>query len=744
MAPMDDDTSSPERSSSPLAALAAYRASIRTAGARLRDDPRVRAARGALARLLNRYPPLPPGPDGLWPRIAMCIVGLMAVVFAVFFSSYLFAQHDAFLTHAEDLGIMDQALWNTLHGAPLHQTICNIVTDTNCLGDVSRLAIHFEPILFPLSLLYLVAPSPKTLQFVQAVIVASGAFPAFALAWRRLRSPFAGLVFAAAYLLFPALQAAVTYDFHAVTLSAAFLLFALYFMLARNNLGLIAACLLALATKEEIPIDVALIGLSVALLQRRPRLGWGLVGLAAVWLGGELVIMHLASPLGHSPTASRYAQFGDSPGQVALYLLAHPLQVAHDYIFSPDRIYYLRTLLSPLAYLPLFAPLTLLIAVPALAINMLSASPAMYSGIYQYNAEIVPVLIVATIESIALLSGLGGWIVSRTRSQISMPRLLAWRASMPKMSARRVFMVMLTVLVLILSLRAQRGHGYTPLAQGFAWPSITAHARLAERVIARIPADASVSAQSDLVPHLSHRRHIYMFPYHMDDADYIFLDVTGNLYPQTLAVRSYIDQVRLLLTGGRNHVVFAEDGYLLLAKGSGPPLAPADPWGLPPAFYSFTVATPGAIPHATAIRFGGSLELVGYDVSPAPVLYVNNPYLTVTTYWRVERPMAPGDTLEMVFTRSDGSAFTTSDFATVYWRPLATWRPGEVIVVRSWPLLITSREVGTLRLGARVMHTGASGARTPLPVVIGHATGLLPIALAHNTVGVFDDIQVMG
>lgn len=106
--------------------------------------------------------------------------------------------------------------------------------------------------------------------------------------------------------------------------------------------------------------------------------------------------------------------------------------------------------------------------------------------------------------------------------------------------------------------------------------------------------------------------------------------------------------------------------------------------------------------------------------------------------------MAPGDTLEMVFTRSDGSAFTTSDFATVYWRPLATWRPGEVIVVRSWPLLITSREVGTLRLGARVMHTGASGARAPLPVVIGHATGLLPIALAHNTVGVFDDIQVMG
>src|SRR6185437_1691738 len=87
------------------------------------------------------------------------------------------------------------------------------------------------------------------------------------LAMRRLRSPFAGIVFAAAYLLFPALQAAVTDDFHAVTLSVAFLLFALYFMLSRNNVGLVIACLLALSTKEEIPLDVALIGLSIVVLQ---------------------------------------------------------------------------------------------------------------------------------------------------------------------------------------------------------------------------------------------------------------------------------------------------------------------------------------------------------------------------------------------------------------------------------------------------------------------------------------------
>jgi len=142
-----------------------------------------------LERLLDRYPELPSAPTGPWARAATALVTLLAAGYVVFFTTYLWAQHDAYLTHAEDLGIMVQALWNTGHDAVLHQTICNSVSDMNCLGDISRLAIHFEPIMFPLAVLYALAPSPKTLQLVQTLVVASGAFPAFWIARRRLRSP---------------------------------------------------------------------------------------------------------------------------------------------------------------------------------------------------------------------------------------------------------------------------------------------------------------------------------------------------------------------------------------------------------------------------------------------------------------------------------------------------------------------------------------------------------------------------
>src|SRR5690349_11005976 len=249
----DDSPSTPSSSpahvspqaSNVVSRVASSLTSLRKAARARWNAPRLRPVRRTLSRLLDRYPPLSPAPEGIWPRVALGVIGVMALVFTIFFSAYLFARHDAYMTHAEDLGIMDQALWNTLHGAPLHQTICDRVTDNNCLGDISRLAIHFEPIMFPLSLLYLIAPSPKTLQF----------------------------------------------------------------MLSRNNVGLIIACLLALSTKEEIPLDVALIGLSIVVLQRRARLGWGLVALAVVWLVAELAIMHLASPLGQSPTVARYSQF---------------------------------------------------------------------------------------------------------------------------------------------------------------------------------------------------------------------------------------------------------------------------------------------------------------------------------------------------------------------------------------------------------------------------------------------------
>jgi len=702
------------------------------------DASRVPARlRPILNYLLHPYPELPPMPTGWLARIMFGLTILAACTFVAFFSAYLFALHDAYLTHAEDLGIMDQALWTTTHGAILHQTICNAVSDTNCFGDISRFAIHFEPILLPLSLLYALIPSPKTLQFVQALVVASGALPAYWLAGRRLRSPIAGFVFALVYLLFPALQAAVVDDFHAVTLSAAFLMFAFYFMLARNDVGLFVACLLALSTKEEIPLDVIMIGLSVALLQRRRRAGWSLVALSVVWLGIAYLTMSLVSPTGHPALAGRYSDF-----------LHHPLSVLGHNVFSQSGLFYFQTLLSPVGYLALFSPLTVLIAIPAMAINLLSSDPSMRIGIYQYNAEIVPTLVFAAIEGVALLTVAGQWVLKNAIHDLvgmggRAEAAATWLRAQP---LGRWVMLALVVYALYFGMYEQQTRGYLPTVRGFTWPQVTAHALEANSIIAQIPQSASVSAQSDLVPHLSERRYVYMFPDGDDSADYIFLDVTGNLYPLATTPTVYYGEVYRLLGGSQYHVIVARDGYLLLKRGAGPPLNPHDINGLPASFYSFT-QTHETPPHPLAVRFGSSLELVGYSVSPASTLYLNAPYLTITTYWRVTA--TPGNYYpQLVLTRQDGSQYIANGFPATQFLPMGLWRPGYTYVVRSEPLLMTSREVGTLRLGVGVIIAPILDNQPRyVPASLGGNPGAgaqPPYLLDNNTIAVFAGEQVVG
>ncbi|MEO7000678.1 MAG: DUF2079 domain-containing protein [Ktedonobacterales bacterium] len=697
--------------------------------------------RRALALILNRYPALPPAPQGWLARISLALVALMAAAYALFFSLYLFARHDAYLTNAEDMGNMDQALWNTVHGAILHQTICNIVSDTNCLGDVSRFAIHFEPIMLVISLLYVFIPSPKTLIALQAIVVAVGAFPTYWIASRKLRSSLAGVAFALVYLLFPALQAAVIYPFHAVTLAATFLMFAFYFLLTRNNTGLFIASILVMSTKEEAPLTILMIALSVMLLQRRWKVGGLLAALSVAWTLLALAVIHFASPVGQSSTASRYAN-----------ALHHPLAVIHSQVLGPGGIFYLRTILSPAAYLPLLSPLTLLIAVPEMLINLLSSDPAMRAGIYHYNALIVPVLVFAAIQTVGTLAGLTAWLVDRAPTMGSaLSGMLAqgsrihgetWERAR-RLPYARTMMLALTLLTLFFGVYEQRERGDTPLAKGFSWPQVTAHTQLANSLLSLIPPDASVSAQSDLAPHISHRRYIYLYPYMGDQADYVFLDVTGSLYPLGDQPQVYFQSVVNLLHSGAYHVVAARDGYLLLKRGAGARLDAHDPYGLPTAFYSFAQTPTGATPpHALDVAFGSSLRLVGYDVAPAPTLYLNNGYITVTTYWQVAAPLTATYHPEFVFTRQDGSEYVDRDFPTSQWLPITNWRPGTTYVVRSLPLFLTARELGTLRLGVRIAQgTPTDGTLAPLTASV--ASDSAPVTLLdNNTVAAFYNEQV--
>src|SRR2546421_32306 len=397
-------------------------------------------------------------------------------------------------------------------------------------------------------------------------------------------------------------------------------------MYTRRTAWLFVFAILAMACKEEIPLVVACLGLWSMLLQRRWRSGLLLLLLALTWTSLALLVIHLNSPTGQPLLAARYAYLGNSPLQIAHTFLAPPASILKQHLLDRAHRTYLASLLAPAGYLPLLAPWILILALPTLALNLLSSNPGMYSGLFQYNAEIVPILIFSTIETITLIL----WLIQQSLVYIrrehddhivhcrgdglSSPCLCSptpdhivhsrsnplWSPCLLTLCSRfrkhsrgdglsspcraacsyrinpfhRYLHSMLLALMLIYILFSVLHQDYTHsamlFAQDFRWPHITAHTQLAQRFIDMIPPAASVSAQSRLVPHLSQRLNVYMFPYADDRANYILLDVTGDRYPY-FNPQAYTREVKKVLQSGNYGILAAENGYLLLERGLPPP-----------------------------------------------------------------------------------------------------------------------------------------------------------------------------
>jgi hypothetical protein len=209
-------------------------------------------------------------------------------------------------------------------------------------------------------------------------------------------------------------------------------------------------------------------------------------------------------------------------------------------------------------------------------------------------------------------------------------------------------------------------------------PVVTAHNRLLERFARQIPADAALSAQTPLHPHLSSRALIYPFPM-VNDAAYVLLDVTARptMHPNDLQ-RAF----QSLVSNGGFGVLDAADGYILLKKGE-------TGAGLPDAFYSAFRANGRAPQYPLALRFGDSLRLLGYDIED--VDEGRQPWTRLRLYWQASAPLPAGLRIYPYYLDDDGGVIEDTSqrpLLAALWLPPERWRPGDVIVTETlpWPV----------------------------------------------------------
>src|SRR6266566_5401938 len=189
-------------------------------------------------------------------------------------------RYDVYKATAFDLGNMDQVLWNTIHGRWFQFT--NQAVDW--YGPPTRLALHFEPILLLLSLLYAFGANPHLLLISQTLALASGALPVFLLTRKYIPEwPLLAPLMAAVYLISPALLGLNIFDFHPISFATPLLLYAILALTYKRYGWFILACILAASCKEDIPFSLAILGLFLIWKYKLPRLGIALTIGSLVW-----------------------------------------------------------------------------------------------------------------------------------------------------------------------------------------------------------------------------------------------------------------------------------------------------------------------------------------------------------------------------------------------------------------------------------------------------------------------------
>ncbi len=334
------------------------------------------------------------------------LLWVLIIAYVLYFSFFTILRYRTLYSSYFDLGIMHQTVFNT-YRALTDRDPSRILELTNPFGpnQIKRPAIHNDIILALLSVFYFIYASPITLLILQSAIIGLGAWFIFQITQvvfekQKFRDGLS-LVFTLCYLLYPALELSNMYEFHAVTLATTFLLAMFYFWLKKQYNWSYLFVILSLFTKEQVGLTTAFFGIYAFLTHPRAdkknlQFSLAVVGMSIFWFVLSLYVIIPQARGGDHFALGYYSEFGDTPTKVLIGIFTSPFTTAK-HIFNTGTLEYLTSLLGPLGFLSLLSPLQLLIALPELAINLLSNNSGLRNIHFQYTAVTTPFIFISAI-----------------------------------------------------------------------------------------------------------------------------------------------------------------------------------------------------------------------------------------------------------------------------------------------------------------------------------------------------------
>jgi len=474
-----------------------------------------------------------------------------------------------------DQGIFNQVFWNNLHGrffqSSLSSSLSTNVVHSGEVPDVfyRRLGQHFTPALLLWLPLYALFPYPATLTVLQVTLVTAAGLVLYALARHYLEPPLAAMITVSYYAAIAVIGPTLS-NFHDISQIPLFMFGLLLAMEKRQWWLFWLLAIFILAVREDSGVALFGIGFYMVVSQRYPRIGLAVCSLS---FGYMLVLTNLIMPLFSEDISRRFmieqfGQYADGDEASTLDIIwgiaSNPWRLLIE-LFSPffATLKYLLAQWLPLAFVPAVSPTAWIVAGFPLLKLFLGQGESLLAITIRYAMTVVPGLFYGAI---------------------------LWWSQHPngfKPSFRRFWVVCICI-SLLFTFTANPNRTlyflipdsiqpwvYVPLAR--QWE----HVGQMRSLLNQIPPNASVSATTYIVPHLSGRREIVRLPAlqlrndarEVVNVEYVIADL-WHLQQYQVAFKhdqwllqdnvTLIDQ---LFSKGEYGIVGFQDGVILMHKG---------------------------------------------------------------------------------------------------------------------------------------------------------------------------------
>jgi uncharacterized membrane protein len=502
-------------------------------------------------KTLSLAPPRGEGRRSGSQALPLALVVVFFAAYATALSRFHVMHHRNLGTDAWDLGLYINTMWRSLHGDLL---------GCSYLFEGTHASRHFDPILVLLAPMLLVHPAAETLLVFQAVWVASGAFPLYLIAKRRLGNPWYGVALAAVYLLHPAVHGPNMYDFHSLVIAGPLILWCVHLLDAGRMRSFLVVAGLLMLCREDMPVLAFLMGV-YALINGKPR-RYAVATLAASAVYGVVVNAWVMAD------AFSYAYYFDrvkAPGRsvassILLSLLSNPIYMLQ-YMLSEPKLLYMLKLLAPALALPVFAGRKWVLFLCGLAVTAFGSRGCFFMISTQYSVWWLPFMLASVPTAIDNLSR-GGLVAFFSVDPDRLRRALAVGAIFGAVAMSSLYGVFWPNP----SFRA----GYSEFDRS-PTPQMLARYETIRKIDAMIPRSASVAATMRVATHFSVRNRAFCIGKKMragDVIDYAVLWDGDFKYKNAPELQK--KQVQELRRSKEYELILEENGlFLYKRKGAG-------------------------------------------------------------------------------------------------------------------------------------------------------------------------------